>query len=157
MNYPSRYNHLCNSKELPAHLGNASTIPDAPYGRPTRKTTTYRQTCSCFAAYDSVISVGAVNCNSTIAPFSQQNEQVELVAPGQNVRSAIMPWVPPLVAFNITTTRGTVLRGFNFQPVRDSGLGDIRGEVRNCGSMTRACPSASGKVCLAWRGGNSFR
>jgi len=39
------------------------------------------------ASYNSVISVGAINRDKTLASFSQRNNQVDLVAPGVNVRS----------------------------------------------------------------------
>jgi subtilisin family serine protease len=39
------------------------------------------------ASYDSVVSVGAVNQSNVVASFSQQNDQIELVAPGVNVYS----------------------------------------------------------------------
>ncbi len=41
------------------------------------------------ASYDSVISVGAVDETKRIASFSQQNDQVELVAPGVRVLSTV--------------------------------------------------------------------
>lgn len=37
------------------------------------------------AAHDSVISVGSINAGSTRSTFSQYNDQVELVAPGENI------------------------------------------------------------------------
>ena len=42
------------------------------------------------ASYDSVMSVGALNSNKTIASFSQRNVQVEIAAPGVSVNSTIV-------------------------------------------------------------------
>ncbi len=45
------------------------------------------------ASYDSVISVSATDIDNLIADFSNQNPQVELVAPGVGVLSTV-PFVP---------------------------------------------------------------
>ena len=41
------------------------------------------------ASYDSVMSVAAVDANNAIATFSQQNDQVEIAAPGVAVKSTV--------------------------------------------------------------------
>ena len=45
------------------------------------------------ASYDSVISVAAIDINNVVADFSNQNEWVELAAPGVGVLS-IVPYIP---------------------------------------------------------------
>ncbi len=54
------------------------------------------------AGYPSVISVGAVDSNQTVADFSQRNDDVELAAPGVDVLST-----SPQFRVNYTTLSGT--------------------------------------------------
>jgi subtilisin family serine protease len=47
---------------------------------------------ACPASYESALIVGAVNKVKIIASFSQNNDQVELVAPGAAVKETIVKW-----------------------------------------------------------------
>jgi subtilisin len=42
------------------------------------------------AAYDEVVAVGATNCSDGLASFSSQGPEIELVAPGESVRSTVI-------------------------------------------------------------------
>ncbi len=84
------------------------------------------------ASYDSVISVAAVDSTGTVAEFSQQNDQVELAAPGVDVLSTI-PWVEE----NTVTVDGVTYeanhieyaaRGSASGPLVDGGLCDSTGD-----------------------------
>ncbi|NPA92999.1 MAG: S8 family serine peptidase [Chloroflexi bacterium] len=84
------------------------------------------------ASYDSVISVAAIDSTETVADFSQQNDQVELAAPGVDVLSTI-PWIEE----NHVTVDGVTYdanhieyaaRGSVSGPLVDGGLCDSTGD-----------------------------
>jgi serine protease len=99
------------------------------------------------ASYDSVLSVGAIDINKNIASFSQNNDQVELVAPGVDVNStqpnnayasksgttmacphvagvAALVWshFPHLTAMEIRNVLGTTAENLGNDPVFGYGL-----------------------------------
>jgi subtilisin family serine protease len=98
------------------------------------------------ASYPSVISVAAIDRNKNIASFSQQNNQVELSAPGVAVLSTV-PFKPSTVAVGSATYLGENIEGSarvaSTGSLVDGGLCDSAG----------AWPS---KVVLCQRGVISF-
>ncbi|NPA07125.1 MAG: S8 family serine peptidase [Chloroflexi bacterium] len=83
------------------------------------------------ASYDAVISVAALDSTGTVASFSQQNDQVELAAPGVDVLSTV-PWID----LNTVTVDGVTYdanhieyaaRGTASGPLVDGGLCDSVG------------------------------
>eukprot|EP00543_Licmophora_paradoxa_P005426 CAMPEP_0202456616 /NCGR_PEP_ID=MMETSP1360-20130828/13828_1 /ASSEMBLY_ACC=CAM_ASM_000848 /TAXON_ID=515479 /ORGANISM="Licmophora paradoxa, Strain CCMP2313" /LENGTH=566 /DNA_ID=CAMNT_0049076473 /DNA_START=170 /DNA_END=1870 /DNA_ORIENTATION=- len=76
------------------------------------------------ASYPGVISVGAIDKNKNLAPFSQYNRQVDLTAPGVNVTSTF----PMAGSCSICETRGYK-------------YGDISG-------TSMACPHVAGALAL---------
>lgn len=99
------------------------------------------------ASYNSVVSVAAIDASYTIADFSQQNDQVELAAPGVSVLSTV-----PFTDENSVTVDGVTYeanhieyaaRGTALGPLVDGGLCDSTGNW-------------SGAVVLCERGAISF-
>jgi serine protease len=102
------------------------------------------------ASYPSVISVAAVDSAGAVASFSQQNNDVELAAPGVAVRS--------------TVPRGTGLdeslavSGVSYEAIAMEGSPVLThtGALVDCGLGTSTCAASGGKVCLMARGEVSF-
>ena len=102
------------------------------------------------ASYDSVISVAAVDSNDIVAPFSQQNNAVELAAPGVGVLSTV-PWS----SINTVTVNGTTSEGGHIQY---SGLTDatgISGPLVD-GGLCDSVGDWTSKVVICERGNISF-
>jgi len=59
------------------------------------------------ASYPGVISVGALDKNKTIAPFSQYNRQVDISAPGVDVLSTFPMKAPCLICDKVRVSMGT--------------------------------------------------
>jgi len=98
------------------------------------------------AAYPAVIAVGAINEELELAGFSQRYAQVELTAPGVGVRST----VPRGTGFGAQLTiaqQNIVSEAFLNSPV-----GDVSGQLVDCGLGGTTCPNAQGRVCLIERG-----
>lgn len=102
------------------------------------------------ASYNSVVSVGAVDSASTVASFSQQNDQVELAAPGVAVRSTVIPGTGAEESLTVGTT------GYEVVAMQDSANATGTGPLVDCGLGTSACPGGGGQVCLIQRGDISF-
>ena len=105
------------------------------------------------ASYDSVMSVAAVDSNNAIAAFSQQNDQVEIAAPGVSVKST----VPRGTGSEASVVTGNL--GIDGQAMGDSPNGTATGNLVACallGSTDDSCAAAGGAVCLIERGGISF-
>jgi len=102
------------------------------------------------ASYDSVISVAAVDADKQVADFSQQNDQVELAAPGVAVKSTV-PMGTGLFA-------GISAGSDNYDAIAMDGspYGNTAGELVDCGLGDSACSGASGAVCLIQRGSVTF-
>lgn len=99
------------------------------------------------AAYDSVISVSALNENMGWVSFSNFNSQVELSAPGFAVLSTV-----PFVESNSVTAAGATYPGHHIQY---SERGTVAGELVD-GGLCGASGAWSGKVVLCERGINSI-
>ena len=106
------------------------------------------------ASYDSVISVAAIDENRNRASFSQQNEQVELAAPGVDVLSTVpigtvtTPFVLSQLIVNNVLYGALNLRG--------SPSAEADGPLADCGLGAQPCPDAVGKICLMERGSLYF-
>ncbi len=102
------------------------------------------------ASYGSVMSVAAVDSALNIADFSQQNDQVEIAAPGVAVRST----VPMGTGTEESATVADV--GYEAIAMEGSKNGTGSGKLVDCGLGTSACSEALGNVCLIKRGDVSF-
>lgn len=107
------------------------------------------------ASYDSVISVAAVDSALNVADFSQQNDQVELAAPGVAVRST----VPPGTGLDEGLSAGG--SAFEATGMEGSADGSSTGNLFVCEAVDGLgsdgdCAGASGQVCLIQRGSISF-
>lgn len=102
------------------------------------------------ASYSSVVSVGGIDEEREVYSGSQQNSQVELAAPGVMVLS--------------TVPRGTGREGqletrgnlYNNLPMTNTALGNVSGQMVDCGLGTTTCENAAGRICLISRGEISF-
>ena len=100
------------------------------------------------ASYPSVISVAAIDSNKQVASFSQQNDQVELSAPGVGVLSTV-PWHDEnSLAAGSNSFVGTRLEGA-------ADTGGTAGALAD-GGLCTSSGSWSGKVVLCERGSISF-
>ena len=99
------------------------------------------------ASYSSVVSVAAVDEALAIADFSQQNDQVEIAAPGVAVLSTL-----PYIDTNSLIVDGT---GYQANHIDYSGLGTASGALVD-GGLCTAPGSWSGAVVLCQRGDISF-
>lgn len=106
------------------------------------------------ASYPSVISVGAVNCNAEIAPFSTQNDRVELVAPGVAIDSTVIPFIPRIARLNVTS--GKTKKNYVSYPANVSPAKAVTGTLVDCGLGQSPCPGSRGKICLVSRGISTF-
>ena len=102
------------------------------------------------AAYESVISVAAIDEFSNHAGFSQQYAQVELAAPGVAVNST----VPRGQGFGGTLSVGQ--RAFSNEVLLGSGVGEVSAPLVDCGIADSVCTNVSGAICLIQRGTNFF-
>jgi serine protease len=99
------------------------------------------------ASYDSVISVAAIDENKVVASFSQQNNQVELAAPGVGVLSTV-PFIE---------TNNLVVDGVTYQAnhIEFAARGTVNGNLAN-GGRCNSTGAWSGQVVLCERGDISF-
>jgi serine protease len=102
------------------------------------------------ASYESVISVAAVDSAKVVATFSQQNDAVELAAPGVAVRST--------VPMGTGTEESLAVNGTTYEVVGMEGSPNATGTgpLVDCGLGTSACPGGGGQVCLIQRGEITF-
>jgi subtilisin family serine protease len=104
------------------------------------------------ASYDSVMSVAAVDSALDVASFSQQNDQVEIAAPGVAVRST--------VGMGDGLEESLSVGGASYEATgMDGSFKDSRsGTLFHCSGFGEAgdCAGAAGKVCLISRGSISF-
>lgn len=104
------------------------------------------QTKSYPASYPSVVSVAAIDSNKNVASFSQQNDQVELAAPGVGVLSTV-PFKPSSVTVGASTYIGENIDG-SARTTRSGTLVD--------GGSCSSTGSWSNNVVLCQRGGDTF-
>jgi subtilisin family serine protease len=102
------------------------------------------------ASYNSVVSVAAIDSTKTVAGFSQQNDQVELAAPGVAVLSS----VPVGKGTEVTVDVGGAF--YEGQSLEGSPMGTASGPLFDCGTAELICSGAGGSVCLIQRGTNTF-
>jgi subtilisin family serine protease len=97
-----------------------------------------------------VISVAAVDSTKAVASFSQQNDQVELAAPGVAVRSTVPMWTG--------SEESATVNGVAYEVTALDGSPDASGAgpLVDCGRATSACPGGGGQVCLIERGDITF-
>jgi subtilisin family serine protease len=98
------------------------------------------------ASYPSVISVAAVDSAKNVASFSQQNNQVELAAPGVGVLSTV-PFRSSSVSVGGASYLGENLDG----SARTSASGTLVN-----GGLCSSAGSWPGRVVLCERGGDTF-
>lgn len=99
------------------------------------------------ASYDSVISVAAIDENNVVADFSQQNDKVELSAPGFSVLSTV-PWIET----NTLTVDGVNYEGNYIEnAARVTSSGDLA-----IGGLCEQAGSWYGAVVLCERGNITF-
>jgi len=102
------------------------------------------------ASYDSVVSVGAIDGNMAIADFSQQNSQVELVAPGVSILSTVPMGTGVAATLDVGGTP------YSVEGLEGTPLGSGAGPLVDCGLAASACVTADGGVCLIQRGDITF-
>jgi serine protease len=120
------------------------------------------------AAYDSVMSVAAVDSVLSHADFSQWNDDVEIAGPGVAVRSTVPNGQGTEVQLTRTECLGGrclngafVQSGFEAAAFLGSAEGDVTGNLYRCNAVDGLgspgdCSGASGQVCLIQRGSISF-
>ena len=99
------------------------------------------------ASYSSVVSVAAVDSALNVADFSQQNDQVEIAAPGVGVLSTI-----PYIDTNIVNVAGL---DYSANHIEFSALGTASGALVN-GGLCTSTGAWAGQVVLCQRGDISF-
>jgi subtilisin family serine protease len=108
------------------------------------------KTMSYPASYSIVMSVAAVDENKAKAAFSQENNQVEISAPGVGVLSTV-----PMgsgVESSLTVAGDAYAAG----DMEGSGKGTVTAELFDFGLGSGINPAASGKTCLIARGSIDF-
>jgi subtilisin family serine protease len=102
------------------------------------------------ASYDSVISVAATDIDNNVADFSNQNEWVELAAPGVGVLSTV-PYIPDSWLY----VGDAAYQG---QPMEFSPYGEVTGELADGGMClpSDAPGDWTEQVVLCERGDASF-
>jgi len=99
------------------------------------------------ASYASVMSVAAIDSSKVVADFSQQNDQVEIAAPGVGVLSTLPVDVTAEITIGSTTYGG--------DGIENAAEGSATGAVANGGLCDSVGPW-SGKVVMCQRGNISF-
>jgi subtilisin family serine protease len=100
------------------------------------------------ASYPDVVSVAAIDNNSTLAGFSQKNDAVDLAAPGVAVLSTY-PFLPPSPVVSGSDSYAAI-------PMAGTFIGTTTAALVNGGLCTAPDASWSGKVVLCSRGSISF-
>jgi len=100
------------------------------------------------ASYNSVVSVAAVDSNNVVASFSQQNNAVELAAPGVGVLSTV-PWS----STNTVTVNGTTYEGGH---IEFSGLTNGVNGLLVDGGLCDSAGAWTGQIIICERGSISF-
>ena len=99
------------------------------------------------ASYDSVMSVAAVDSLLNVGDFSQQNDKVEIAAPGVGVLSTI-----PYIDTNLVSVEGVE---YSANHIEYSALGTVSGALVD-GGLCTATGSWADQVVLCQRGDISF-
>ncbi|HVR82030.1 MAG TPA: S8 family serine peptidase [Luteimonas sp.] len=112
-------------------------------GNPANSTDAY----SYPASYPDVVSVAAIDSNSTLAGFSQKNDAVDLAGPGVSVLSTYPFKVPPLLSGSDS---------YDSIPMTNTFRGSVTAPLVSGGLCTATDASWAGKVVLCSRGSISF-
>lgn len=115
------------------HIAAAGNAGDTSYSYP--------------ASYDSVVSVAAIDESKLIANFSQQNDQVEIAAPGVNVLSTV-----PFLNENKVTVDGVT---YDANHIEYAAHGTANGALAD-GGLCDSTGNWSGNIVLCERGVISF-
>lgn len=99
------------------------------------------------ASYASVMSVGAIDKNLVVASFSQQNDQVDVVAPGVDVYSTVSHKFKGSLKVNEISYSAIALE--------NSALGSVSAAMVD-GGLCMASGAWTGLVVLCQRGTNTF-
>jgi serine protease len=104
------------------------------------------------AAYPSVVAVGAIDETETVASFSNQGAELDLVAPGVAVLSTV-----PLNS-NFVSSITTPGRDYHADALDNSAVGRIKGEFVFCGlgHPNQFPPSIRGRIAVIKRGEITF-
>ena len=104
------------------------------------------------AAYPNVIAVGAIDETETVASFSNQGPELDLVAPGVAVLSTV-----PLNS-NFVSSIATPSRQYHADALGNSAPGRIKGEFVFCGfgRTSEFPPAVLGRVAVIKRGHLTF-
>jgi len=102
------------------------------------------------ASYDGVVSVAAIDSAELVADFSQQNNQVELSAPGVDILSSVPTGTGTVATLNVT--EGI----YNTLGMDGSPQGSPTGNLVDCGTGESTCLNATDKICLIERGVINF-
>jgi serine protease len=102
------------------------------------------------ASYPSVVSVAAVDEALRVADFSQQNNAVELAAPGVDVLSTV-----PFVATAEVSVGGVTYTGRLLEDAGLTGPGGVAGALAD-GRRCEASGDWAGRIVLCERGGATF-
>tara|TARA_R110002126_G_scaffold75469_14_gene188360 strand:- start:9658 stop:11961 length:2304 start_codon:yes stop_codon:yes gene_type:complete len=102
------------------------------------------------ASYDAVVSVAAVDKNKQLADFSQRNTQVELSAPGVDIRSTYPEGTGLEAILSVGST------DYASSPMTNSTDGSANAALASCGLAETTCNSVANKICVIERGNVSF-
>jgi serine protease len=102
------------------------------------------------ASYNSVISVAALDSNNVVASFSQQNNAVELAAPGVGVLSTV-PWS----STNTVTVHGTTYQGGHIEYAALTDNNGVSGLLVD-GALCDSVGAWTSKVVVCKRGNISI-
>ena len=102
------------------------------------------------ASYNSVISVAAIDKNKQLADFSQRNSQVELAAPGVDIRSTYPEGTGLEAVLSVGST------AYESSPMTNSTDGTANAALASCGLGETTCTNVANKICLIERGNVSF-
>jgi serine protease len=100
------------------------------------------------ASYSSVVSVAAVDVENAIADFSQQNDQVELAAPGVGVLSTV-PWDATTNTLTVDSVE------YDVAHIDYAAYGTASGDLAD-GGLCLSTGDWEGKIVLCQRGDISF-
>jgi serine protease len=102
------------------------------------------------ASYNAVVSVAAIDKNKQLADFSQRNSQVELAAPGVDIRSAYPEGTGLEAVLSIGST------SYDSTPMTNSSDGSANAPLASCGLGETTCSNVANKICVIERGNVSF-
>ncbi|MDX1678594.1 S8 family serine peptidase [Arsukibacterium sp.] len=102
------------------------------------------------ASYNAVVSVAAIDKNKQLADFSQRNTQVELAAPGVDIRSTYPEGTGLEALLSVGST------SYDSSPMTNSADGSANAALASCGLGETTCTNVASKICVIERGSVSF-